>query len=122
MDDAHLASRCSLCGRPYDGPLPGRCCADLGTLACSESGRWPCPSVAASGEVRASGDRRRPRSGDELERCRTNPGSGSAPDVRLGDDEEVIADFDDHLDSRILMAGHDHETVGGFHGALVLSE
>jgi hypothetical protein len=41
MGDAHVPSRCSLCGRLHR-PLPGRCSAGLETVACSETGRWLC--------------------------------------------------------------------------------
>ncbi len=48
--------------------------------------------------------------------------SGSPPEIRLGDDQEVVAGFDDDLDSGILMARYNHETVGSLHGTLVFAE
>src|SRR6476619_7900164 len=54
-----------------------------------------------------------------MSRC---PYSPSAPEVRLGNDQVVVADLHDDLDSRILVAGHHDEPVGGLHGTLVLAE
>ena len=47
LADRGPPSTCSLCGRLHR-PLPGRCSADLETVACSETGRWLCRDTPES--------------------------------------------------------------------------